>query len=103
MVVGPEYSAIIAVALGIDTTDRSGIRDGLLALLAGFPFAIFVTFVFGLVIRGLASAPAAFELGVRPVSDLINTPSLFSVIVAVLAGIVGVVSLTEARERPRSG
>jgi uncharacterized membrane protein len=34
---------------------------------------------------------------VRPVSDLINNPNLFSVIVAILAGIVGVVSLTEAR------
>ena len=33
----------------------------------------------------------------RPVADLINTPNVFSVIVAVLAGIVGVVSLTEAR------
>ena len=33
----------------------------------------------------------------RPVSDLINSPNVFSVIVAVLAGIVGVVSLTESR------
>jgi uncharacterized membrane protein len=31
------------------------------------------------------------------VSDLIDSPNAFSVIVAVLAGIVGVVSLTEAR------
>jgi hypothetical protein len=30
-------------------------------------------------------------------ADLINTPNIFSVIVAVLAGLVGVVSLTEAR------
>jgi len=34
---------------------------------------------------------------VRPVSSLIDDPNLFSLIVAVLAGIVGVVSLTEAR------
>ena len=33
----------------------------------------------------------------RPVSDLINSPNVFSVIVAVLAGVVGVVSLTESR------
>ena len=33
----------------------------------------------------------------RPVSDLIDQPNVFSLIVAVLAGIVGVVSLTEAR------
>ena len=33
----------------------------------------------------------------RPVADLIDAPNIFSVIVAVLAGLVGVVSLTEAR------
>ena len=97
MVVGPEYSAIIAVALGINRKDRSAIREGLIALLAGFLAAIFVTFVFGVVIRGLGRAPTAFTLGMRPVSDLISTPNLFSVVVAVLAGMVGVVSLTEAR------
>ena len=36
-------------------------------------------------------------LGVRPVSNLIDTPNWFSFIVALLAGVVGVVSLTEAR------
>jgi uncharacterized membrane protein len=36
-------------------------------------------------------------VGVRPVSSLIDNPNLFSLVVAVLAGIVGVVSLTEAR------
>jgi Domain of unknown function (DUF389) len=34
---------------------------------------------------------------VRPVSSLIDNPNLYSLIVGVLAGIVGVVSLTEAR------
>ncbi len=43
--------------------------------------------------------PRAFELGVRPVSNLINTPNFFSVVVAVLAGVVGIVSLAEARPR----
>lgn len=33
----------------------------------------------------------------RPVSNLINTPNFFSVAVAAPAGIVGIVSLTEAR------
>jgi uncharacterized hydrophobic protein (TIGR00271 family) len=49
------------------------------------------------VIRAFNLQPRAFELGIRPVSDLIDSPNAFSVIVAVLAGIVGVLSLTEAR------
>jgi uncharacterized hydrophobic protein (TIGR00271 family) len=97
MVVGPEYGAMISVALGIDKRDSVPIKRGLNALIFGFLLAIVVTLVFSLVIRAFALQPRAFEVGIRPVSDLIDSPNAFSVIVAVLAGIVGVVSLTEAR------
>lgn len=39
----------------------------------------------------------------RPVSSLINSPNLFSVVVAVIAGLVGVVSLTLARSSALTG
>jgi uncharacterized hydrophobic protein (TIGR00271 family) len=97
MVVGPEYNAIIGVALGISRRVRSEVRDGLLALGGGFLSAIVLCLLFGLSVRASGATPAAFLQGVRPVADLINRPNVFSVIVAVLAGIVGVVSLTEAR------
>jgi uncharacterized hydrophobic protein (TIGR00271 family) len=97
MVVGPEYNAIIAVALGISKKERGTVRSGLLALFWGFLAAVVMTLAFGLVIRGLGVTPTKYLVGVRPVADLINTPNLFSVVVAVLAGIVGVVSLTEFR------
>lgn len=97
MVVGPEYNAIIAVALGISQRDRGAVRDGLLALVAGFLAAIVFAFAFGLAVRAAGEAPKAFLHGIRPVSDLINSPNWFSVVIAILAGIVGVVSLTQAR------
>jgi len=97
MVVGPEYGAIMATALGIDKRDRGAIGAGLAALAVGFALAVLATFVFGLLIRWSGAAPKLYEEGVRPVSDLINSPNVFSVIVAVLAGVVGVVSLTEAQ------
>ncbi len=97
MVVGPEYGAIIRVALGINTGDRDAIRSGMVALVIGFALAIAATLIFGLVIRGFDLQPRAFGSGIRPVSELINSPNVFSVVVAFLAGIVGVVSLTEAR------
>jgi uncharacterized hydrophobic protein (TIGR00271 family) len=97
MVVGPEYGAIMATALGIDKKDRGAIRRGLTALVAGFAIAVLATAIFGLLIRWSGETPRLYEAGVRPVSDLINSPNVFSVIVAVLAGIVGVVSLTESR------
>jgi uncharacterized hydrophobic protein (TIGR00271 family) len=97
MVVGPEYNAIIAVALGFSIRERPPVRDGLFALLWGFLAAIVMTLLFGLAVRASGHTPPPFLLGVRPVADLINTPNVFSVVVAILAGIVGVVSLTEAR------
>jgi uncharacterized hydrophobic protein (TIGR00271 family) len=103
MVVGPEYSAIIAVALGLERRDLQPVRHGLTALVLGFVAAIAVTLVFALIIRWLGHAPEPYRDGVRPVSDLINSPNLFSVVVAVLAGIVGVVSLIQSRTGPLIG
>jgi uncharacterized hydrophobic protein (TIGR00271 family) len=97
MVVGPEYGAITSVALGIDRRSRPRVRQGLAALLAGFALAVAATLLFALVVRGAGLQPEAFDRGIRPVSDLINTPNFFSVVVAVLAGVVGIVSLAEAR------
>jgi hypothetical protein len=44
-----------------------------------------------------ATIRAGAAYGTRPVSNLINTPNMYSLIVAILAGLVGVVSLTETR------
>jgi uncharacterized hydrophobic protein (TIGR00271 family) len=97
MVVGPEYNAIMGVSLGLDKGERDPIVRGTLALLSGFAAAIVLTLGFGLVIRASGETPQAFSAGVRPVAEFISNPDLFSVVVAVLAGVVGVVSLTEAR------
>lgn len=97
MVVGPEYGAITSVALGIDRGNGTRVRQGLFALTAGFLPAVLVTLLFSWAIRGLDFQPRAFEQGFRPVSALIDAPNVFSVVVAVLAGIVGIMSLTQAR------
>ena len=97
MVVGPEYYAIIAVALGISSRDRSAVRDGLLALLWGFLAPIAVTLLFGLASGDRGRPRRCSWPSVRPVADFINTPRRVLIVVAGLAGIVGVVSLTYAR------
>ena len=97
MVVGPEYSAIIAVALGLERREWPPVGRGLLAMTVGFVLAIAATLLFGLCIKATGHTPGLYLHGVRPVSSLINSPNLFSVVVAVIAGLVGVVSLTLAR------
>ncbi|GAA2786939.1 DUF389 domain-containing protein [Kitasatospora aburaviensis] len=97
MVVGPEYGAITSVALGLDRGNRRRVEEGLRALTVGFLLAIVVTLGFALLARAADLQSRAFQAGLRPVSNLIDTPNAFSVVVAVLAGIVGIVSLAEAR------
>jgi uncharacterized hydrophobic protein (TIGR00271 family) len=97
MVVGPEYGAIISLAFGVTSRDSTRVLRSAVALVIGFTLAIAAALLLALVIRGAGLEPRAYALGIRPVSDLINSPNWFSFIVAALAGVVGVVSLTEAR------
>jgi uncharacterized hydrophobic protein (TIGR00271 family) len=97
MVVGPEYGAILSLAFGLLRRDSPRARQSAAALVIGFFLAVIAALLLALIIRGAGLAPRAYLLGVRPVSNLINTPNWFSFIVAALAGVVGVVSLTEAR------
>lgn len=75
MVVGPEYNAIMGVALGIDKRTRRPVIRGLLALLAGFSAAMFLTLLFALAIRWSGHTPKLYSLGVRPLSSTIRTCS----------------------------
>ena len=77
--------------------DPARVRQSAAALTVGFTLAVAGALLLALIIRGAGLEPRAYALGVRPVSDLIDTPNWFSFIVALLAGVVGVVSLTEAR------
>jgi len=97
MVVGPEYGAITSVARAGTMRDGTTAARGLRALLFGFAGAVLACLALGVIIRASGLTPHLFELGLRPVSDLIDTPNVFSIIVAVLAGIVGILSLTESR------
>jgi len=97
MVVGPEYGAILSLAFGVTRRDWARVRRSAAALAVGFALAVIGALLLALIIRGAGLEPRAYALGVRPVSNLIDTPNWFSFIVALLAGVVGVVSLTEAR------
>ena len=97
MVVGPEYGAILSLAFGVTRRDSARILRSAAALAAGFALAVAAALLLALIIRAARLEPKLYALGIRPVSALIDTPNWFSFIVALLAGVVGVVSLTEAR------
>jgi uncharacterized hydrophobic protein (TIGR00271 family) len=72
-------------------------RRSAMALLVGFPVAIAVTFLVVLILRATGTAPDAIAAQDRPATFFIAHPDTYSVLVALLAGVAGLLSLTTAK------
>jgi uncharacterized hydrophobic protein (TIGR00271 family) len=97
MVVGPEFGPLAGVAVAIVERRLSLARRSLVALAAGFPVGIAASLLGTLVLRAVDRAPDALSPGTHPATLFISRPNVYSVIVALLAGIAGVLSLTTAK------
>jgi uncharacterized hydrophobic protein (TIGR00271 family) len=97
MVVGPEFGPLAGVSVALVEKRRDLAKRSLLALAAGFPLAIGITFLGTLIARELGIAPDAVAETSRPLTQFISNPDAFSVIVAFLAGVAGILSLTAAK------
>ncbi len=97
MVLGPEFAPLAGLAVAL-VHRRAGIaRAAAKALLVGFAVAIAVTTLVTLAGRGLGwFGPEVLEMA-RPQTGFITRPDRWSVVVAVLAGVAGVLSLTSAK------
>jgi uncharacterized hydrophobic protein (TIGR00271 family) len=97
MVLGPEFGPLAALAVAIvHRRGRVG-RRAVVSLLAGFAVAIALTTLVALVGRGLGWLGPELLAQDRPATGFITQPDRWSLVVAVLAGIAGVLSLTSAR------
>jgi uncharacterized hydrophobic protein (TIGR00271 family) len=95
MVVGPEFGPIAGFSVAVVELRRDLARRSIAALAVGFPVAITCAFLLTLALRATGSAPD--EVTDRPLTDFISHPDEFSVLVALLAGVAGVISLTSAK------
>jgi uncharacterized hydrophobic protein (TIGR00271 family) len=97
MVVGPEFGPLagLSVAL-VQRRPDLGLRS-LAALTVGFPIGITGAFLFSLFAKWTDLVGSSFSVGERPLTAFISEPSTFSFIVALFAGIAGVLSLTSAK------
>jgi uncharacterized hydrophobic protein (TIGR00271 family) len=95
MIVGPEFGPL--AGLMVATVELRGhlARRSLLALAVGFPVGIAVTMGVTLVIKWTGLGPDTIEN--RPFTDFISHPDFFSFMVAYLAGVAGVLSLTSTK------
>ncbi|MFD5144961.1 DUF389 domain-containing protein [Streptomyces sp. NPDC058401] len=97
MAVGPEFGPLAGVCTGlVQRAPRLAARS-LIALLVGFAAAMAATTVFSLVMDALGLFHHEMLDKPRPNTSFIWQPDLFSFVVALLAGVAGVLSLTSAK------
>jgi uncharacterized hydrophobic protein (TIGR00271 family) len=94
MVVGPEFGPLAGVCVAAVQRRMALAWRSLLALLVGFPLAIVATWWMVLGLRAFSLAPATLA---RNHTLFISHPDIYSVIVALLAGIAGILSLSTAK------
>lgn len=102
MVLGPEFGPMAAMAVGLVLRRRDLVSRGALALAVGFPLAMAVTAVATLVFDLLGWLSSA-GLDSLEQMDFIYEVGPFSLVVAVLAGAAGMLSLTSARSSAMVG
>lgn len=97
MVVGPEFGPLAGLCVALVERRAELALRSAKALAIGFPFAITITLFVVLALREAGPAPDAIAAQGRPATFFIAHPSTFSVLVALFAGVAGILSLTTAK------
>jgi uncharacterized hydrophobic protein (TIGR00271 family) len=97
MVVGPEFGPLAGLSVALIGRRPDFARRSLAALGAGFPLGIVLAFLATLIYEGAGLAPADFVRSTHELTGFISKPDFFSFSVAFAAGIVGILSLTNAK------
>jgi uncharacterized hydrophobic protein (TIGR00271 family) len=97
MVLGPEFSPLAGIALGAVHGRRGLARSGALSVVVGFLVAIAVATGAALLARAVGWVDPGVLTSDRPQTGFITAPDRWSLVVAVLAGVAGTLSLTAAK------
>jgi uncharacterized hydrophobic protein (TIGR00271 family) len=97
MVLGPEFAPVAAVAVSVVAGRPRLARRAVGTLLAGFAVAILITALAAVLARALGMFGPDVLTAERPQTGFITSPDRWSLIVAVLAGVAGTLSLTSAK------
>jgi uncharacterized hydrophobic protein (TIGR00271 family) len=96
MVLGPEFGPVAAICFGVTRREPRLVVAALRALAVGFAVAIAITLA-GAAVSRLLGWITPDMLDDRPLTDFIIHPDKWSFIVAVLAGVAGILSLTAGK------
>jgi uncharacterized hydrophobic protein (TIGR00271 family) len=97
MVVGPEFGPLAGLSVAIVQRRPEFARRSLMALGVGFPIGIVMALAVTLFYKWTGLAPDDFSTATHNLTGFISNPDFFSFTVAFAAGIVGMLSLTNAK------
>ncbi len=97
MVVGPEFGPLAGICVAVVERRKDLVKRSLTALTAGFLIGGVVTILFSLFLNAVGLVPSEFVPQDHPLTSFIARPDWFSAIVALMAGAVGVLSLTNPK------
>ncbi len=97
MILGPEFGPIAGLCVAIVQRRPDVAKRSFRALAIGFPVGITAALLLALFINAVELTPKDFVVDAHPLTDFISKPDAFSLIVALIAGCAGVLSLTAAK------
>jgi uncharacterized hydrophobic protein (TIGR00271 family) len=97
MVVGPEFGPLAGICVALVDRRPRLARRSLAALAVGFPVAIAFSYAGSALARATGVAPDVLTAASHPATLFISRPNTFSIVVALLAGTAGMLSLTTAK------
>ena len=97
MVVGPEFGPLAGLCVALVERRPDFARRSLTALGVGFPVGIVCACLATLVFKWLGESPERFVPSQHELTGFISDPGFFSFYVAFVAGVVGILSLTNAK------
>jgi len=97
MVVGPEYGPLCALCIGVVRRRGATAMAAARTLASGLALAAAAALVATSAFRVTGLGPERYDLDDRQLTAFISHPDGLAAVVAVLAGVVGMLSVTEAR------
>jgi uncharacterized hydrophobic protein (TIGR00271 family) len=97
MVVGPEYGPLAATCVAVARRRTRAAGEATSSLLLGLAVATGAAFVATVLFRATGLADDGLQLTDRQLTAFISHPDAMAAVVAVLAGVVGMLSLTQSR------
>lgn len=97
MVVGPEFGPLAGLSVGLANRRVAQVRMAATTLAAGLVAATVTSYLATATADALDLVPTQFSPSTQPLTGFIVDPSALSFVVALLAGVAGTLSLTQAK------